>query len=77
MRLSNGNTLTHSFGAMEPLAAVRVYIELNRTDGQDGAFSLMTPFPRRVFSLEDMEKPLKELGQYYVQYKLTVRYWSC
>ncbi|XP_784876.1 UBX domain-containing protein 1 [Strongylocentrotus purpuratus] len=62
VRLSNGSTITQSFGAMEPLAAVRVYIELNRTDGQTGAFSLMTPFPRKVFTSEDMEKPLKELG---------------
>ncbi|XP_054758194.2 UBX domain-containing protein 1-like [Lytechinus pictus] len=62
IRQTNGSAITQSFGAMEPLAAVRVYIELNRTDGQTGAFSLMTPFPRKIFTLEDMEKPLKELG---------------
>ncbi|XP_071507228.1 UBX domain-containing protein 1-like [Diadema antillarum] len=62
IRLSNGSALTQSFGAMEPLAAVRVYVELNRTDGQSGPFSLMTPFPRKIFTSEDMEKPLKELG---------------
>jgi hypothetical protein len=54
--------LTQSFQAKEPLAAVRVYIEMNRTDGQ-GQFSLMTTFPRKVFSDEDMDKPLSELGE--------------
>ncbi|XP_076359280.1 UBX domain-containing protein 1-B-like isoform X3 [Tachypleus tridentatus] len=61
IRLSNGQTLTNSFGASESLAAVRLYIELNRTDG-NLPFSLMTTFPRTVFTEEDMQKPLKALG---------------
>ncbi|KAK7492298.1 hypothetical protein BaRGS_00016395 [Batillaria attramentaria] len=61
IRLTNGQALTQSFSAKEPLAAVRVYIEMNRTDG-NGPFSLMTSFPRKVFSTEDMEKPLNQLG---------------
>lgn len=43
------------------LAAVRVYIELNRSDG-DEPFSLMTTFPRKVFTDEDYELPLEQLG---------------
>lgn len=46
------------------LAAVRVYIELNRTDG-DAPFCLMTSFPRKVFSSDDYEKPLDQLGNIY------------
>ncbi|XP_013788689.2 UBX domain-containing protein 1-B-like [Limulus polyphemus] len=61
IRLTNGQTLTNSFGASEALAAVRLYIELNRTDG-GLPFSLMTTFPRKVFTEEDMQKPLKALG---------------
>lgn len=43
------------------LAAVRVYIEVNRTDG-DTPFSLMTSFPRKMFTNDDYEKPLDQLG---------------
>ncbi|KAK3092477.1 hypothetical protein FSP39_003382, partial [Pinctada imbricata] len=61
IRLTNGQALTHTFSAREPLAAVRLYIETNRTDGA-GQFSLMTTFPRKVFQGEDFEKPLDILG---------------
>lgn len=61
IRLTNGQALTHSFGSKEELAAVRLYIEMNRTDGH-GPFNLMTSFPRKVFSEQDMEKPLFDLG---------------
>ncbi|ERL89819.1 hypothetical protein D910_07179 [Dendroctonus ponderosae] len=56
-----GKTLSQSFGAKEPLSAVRLYIEMNRTDG-DGPFKLMTSFPRKVFSTDDYDKPLDTLG---------------
>ncbi|ESO86202.1 hypothetical protein LOTGIDRAFT_207116 [Lottia gigantea] len=61
IRLTNGQALTQSFQAKESLAAVRLYIEMNRTDGS-GSFSLMTSFPRKVFTAEDMDKPLDLLG---------------
>ncbi|XP_071963647.1 UBX domain-containing protein 1-like [Antedon mediterranea] len=61
IRLTDGSTLTNSFEAKEPLAAVRVYIEVNRKDSK-APFSLMTPFPRKVFTDEDMTKPLHQLG---------------
>ncbi|XP_050843948.1 UBX domain-containing protein 1 isoform X2 [Serinus canaria] len=59
-----------SFRAREPLAAVRLFVELHRGPGGTGGgtggdtepFSLRTAFPRRLFTEEDMEKPLQELG---------------
>ncbi|XP_014291107.1 UBX domain-containing protein 1 [Halyomorpha halys] len=61
IRLLNGESLTQTFGIKEQLSAVRLYIELNRTDG-DGGFSLMTTFPRKVFVEDDYDKPLDVLG---------------
>ncbi|XP_012258418.2 UBX domain-containing protein 1 [Athalia rosae] len=61
IRLTNGQALTQTFGCKEQLSAVRLYIEMNRTDGS-GAFNLMTTFPRKVFTEEDFEKPLDILG---------------
>uniref|UniRef100_A0A8B9PKR7 UBX domain protein 1 n=1 Tax=Apteryx owenii TaxID=8824 RepID=A0A8B9PKR7_APTOW len=61
VRLLDGTSLTQTFKAKEQLAAVRLYVELNRKDGEE-PFSLLTTFPRRVFTEEDMEKPLQELG---------------
>lgn len=61
IRLTNGSTLTHTFGAKEPLAAVRLYVQINRTD-EAGPFTLMTPFPRHVFGPDDFDKPLDLLG---------------
>lgn len=63
VRLPDGRALTQSFRAREPLAAVRLFVELQREPGNlPEAFSLRTAFPRRLFTDEDMEKPLQELG---------------
>ena len=67
IRLPNGSALTNSFGVSEQLAAVRLYVELNRKDGSNTPFTLMTTFPKKVFNEEDMEKPLKELGEKAVE----------
>lgn len=61
IRLTNGENLKQTFGAKEPLSAVRLFVEMHRTDGK-GPFSLMTTFPRKVFSPEDYDKPLDFLG---------------
>ncbi|XP_075224027.1 UBX domain-containing protein 1-like [Lycorma delicatula] len=61
IRLTNGQALTHTFGAKEQLSAVRLYIELNRTDGE-GPFGLMTNFPKKIFTDDDYDKPLDILG---------------
>ncbi|XP_069036362.1 UBX domain-containing protein 1 [Lepisosteus oculatus] len=61
VRLLDGSALTAVFKAQEPLAAVRVYVQLNGGAGPED-FLLLTPYPRRVFTEDDMEKPLRELG---------------
>ena len=58
--------MIQTFGAQEQLAAVRLYIDLNRTDGVNDPYTLMTTFPKRVFSLEDYDKPLSMLGKHFV-----------
>ena len=51
------------FNVKEQLAAVRLYIELNRTDAATARdFRLQTNFPRKIFSEADYEKPLDTLG---------------
>ncbi|RZF44503.1 hypothetical protein LSTR_LSTR002276 [Laodelphax striatellus] len=62
IRLTNGTALTHTFGSKEQLAAVRLFIHLNRKDGNTREFSLMTNFPKKVFTEEDYDKPLDVLG---------------
>ncbi|XP_059811288.1 UBX domain-containing protein 1 isoform X1 [Hypanus sabinus] len=61
IRLLDGTQLTQSFKSREQLAAVRLYVQLQQQESNDN-FNLMTSFPRKVFSEEDMEKPLQELG---------------
>jgi len=62
LRLPSGKTLIQTFGVSEPLAAVRLYIELNRDDGTQGTFNLMTSFPRKVYQGDDYDMPLEALG---------------
>ncbi|KAG8437906.1 hypothetical protein GDO86_008557 [Hymenochirus boettgeri] len=62
VRLLDGSSLSQTFCAREQLAAVRLYVELNWPGGPQGPFNLLTSFPRRVFTEDDMEKPLQELG---------------
>ncbi|XP_075426197.1 UBX domain-containing protein 1 isoform X2 [Ascaphus truei] len=62
VRLLDGSALSQTFRAREQLAAVRLYVELNWPEGPAGPFNLLTSFPRRVFTEDDMEKPLQELG---------------
>lgn len=63
IRLTNGKALVHKFQAKEPLSAVKLYIELNRTD-EPGPFNLMVNFPKKVFVTEDYDKPLDVLGKF-------------
>jgi len=62
VRQTNGQPLVHTFGAKESLAAVRLYLEINRTDGVTGDVKLMTNFPKKIFSDEDYENSLENLG---------------
>ncbi|KAK5980325.1 UBX domain-containing protein 1 SAPK substrate protein 1 [Trichostrongylus colubriformis] len=60
VRLPSGQAVRQSFGASEPLSAVRLWLEINHSDGMP--FSLLMPFPRKLITEEDYDKPLKELG---------------
>ncbi|XP_062856748.1 UBX domain-containing protein 1 [Trichomycterus rosablanca] len=62
IRLLDGSALVAVFKAQEPLAAVRVYVQMNSSDEQPQDFTLLSPYPRRVYTELDMEKPLRELG---------------
>lgn len=61
IRLTDGKTMVEKFKASEQLAVVRCWVETNRTDEQ-GPFNLMTTFPRKVYTEDDMMKTLKDLG---------------
>lgn len=60
VRLQDGSTLVETFDAKEQLSAVRLFIQLKQN--ADRPFSLMTTFPRKVYTDEDYEKPLEALG---------------
>jgi len=62
IRQANGQAIVHSFGVKEPLAAVRLYVEMNRTDGSTGPIKFMTNFPKKVFAEDDYENTLENLG---------------
>ncbi|KAM3866499.1 UBX domain-containing protein 1 [Diretmus argenteus] len=62
VRMLDGSVLTAVFKAQEPLAAVRVYVQMNGNTPEGQDFTLLSPYPRHEYSELDMEKPLKELG---------------
>ncbi|XP_070692628.1 UBX domain-containing protein 1 [Pempheris klunzingeri] len=62
VRLLDGSTITTVFKAQEPLAAVRVYVQMNSNTPEGQDFTLLSPYPRHIYTELDMEKPLKELG---------------
>lgn len=61
IRMLNGETVVQPFGVNEMLAAVRIFVQLNRPDCQF-PFTFSTSYPRKVFSDEDMVTPLQQLG---------------
>lgn len=63
LRLPDGKTLSHTFGAKEQLAAVRLFLQLNAQEfSQDNSYKMMTTFPKKIFTMEDYDKPLDTLG---------------
>ncbi|XP_076015787.1 UBX domain-containing protein 1 [Genypterus blacodes] len=62
VRLFDGSAITAVFKAQEPLAAVRVYVQMNSNMAEGQDFTMLSPYPRHVYTELDMEKPLKELG---------------
>lgn len=68
----DGSTITAVFKAQEPLAAVRVYVQMNGNTPEGQDFTLLSPYPRHVYTELDMEKPLKELGKHWS----TEQFWN-
>lgn len=60
--MPDGSAITQQFGAKEQLSAVRLFIQMKNYFGCDQPFSLMTNFPKKIFTEEDYEKPLDSLG---------------
>jgi hypothetical protein len=61
VRQTNGASMVHIFKASEQLAAVRLWVEMNRTDSSD-KFQLMQTFPKKIFTDEEMFRSLSDLG---------------
>ncbi|CAB3408308.1 unnamed protein product [Caenorhabditis bovis] len=59
IRLLDGKVIKQQFKAKEPLAMVRAWIDTNY--GAALPYKMLTPFPRRVFTNEDMGAPLNQL----------------
>ncbi|CAH1957889.1 unnamed protein product [Acanthoscelides obtectus] len=62
IRLADGSLVQHTFGAKEPLSAVRLFVEMKAGAGAQGVVNLMTNFPKKIFHADDYEKPLETLG---------------
>jgi len=62
IRQTNGQPLVTSFGVKEQLAAVRLYVQMHRTDGVESPVRLQTNFPKKVFVDEDYDNSLENLG---------------
>ncbi|KAM3722078.1 UBX domain-containing protein [Dirofilaria immitis] len=63
VRLLNGSIIKEKFKSDEPLSHIRLWVEMQGKDTMDGIpFTLMTPFPRKIFTDEDMAVPIKILG---------------
>lgn len=60
VRLTNGETIQGSFDSYQLLRDVKNFVDLQRTDG-NWEFQLAVPFPRKVFTEEDMDKTLSKL----------------
>lgn len=66
IRLPDGSNITNTFLAKEQLAAVRLFVQLNRKDQlppgtSPSSFNLLMP-PNAPFTEEDMDRPLIDLG---------------
>ncbi|VDN05198.1 unnamed protein product [Thelazia callipaeda] len=64
VRLFDGSVIKEKFKSDEPLSHVRLWVEMNDKNltMKGTPFTLMTPFPRKIFTEEDMEAPIKAHG---------------
>ena len=56
-----GGALVHTFKATDTLVEVQRHVMLHQS-APNTPFSLMTTFPKRVFTANDMDSTLKDLG---------------
>ncbi|ESQ38939.1 hypothetical protein EUTSA_v10001393mg [Eutrema salsugineum] len=61
IRLPDGSSLQEKFSVTSILRMVKDYVNSNQTIGL-GAYDLAIPYPRKVYSDQDLEKSLSELG---------------
>lgn len=61
IRLPNGASLQRKFAMTDTLKSVKNYVDENQTSGL-GLYNLAVPYPRKVFSEQDMNSVLSELG---------------
>ena len=62
IRLLGGGAIVHEFSASSKLDEVQRFVESQATSPQ-GNCMLMTSFPKHVFTREEADKTLQELGQ--------------
>ncbi|XP_023640631.1 plant UBX domain-containing protein 11 isoform X2 [Capsella rubella] len=61
IRLPDGANLQEKFSVTSILRIVKDYVDSNQTTGL-GAYDLAVPYPRRVYTDQDLDKSLSEVG---------------
>lgn len=61
IRLPDGTSFVETFDKNEQLAAVRLFLQLKLVNESLDAFTMMTTFPRKVFTSDDYELTLEKL----------------
>ena len=64
IRCFGGQVLTQTFKPSDTLVDVNKYILMNRSGDNLLPYTLMTNFPKKTFSSDDMSKSLQELGKF-------------
>ena len=63
-RLPSGPPVVQSFKAKEPLSAVTLWLSLHHPPADPSLSPVFsTPYPRKIFTEEDFERPLDLLGE--------------
>ncbi|KAK9082742.1 hypothetical protein Scep_029213 [Stephania cephalantha] len=61
IRLLDGRNLQEKFSVTDTLRSIKDYVDRNQSSGI-GSYDLAIPYPRKVFSEEDLSKTLSELA---------------
>ncbi|KDP42865.1 hypothetical protein JCGZ_23807 [Jatropha curcas] len=71
IRLPSGVSLQDKFSVGSTLRMIKDYVDRNQ-EGSIGSYDLAIPYPRKVFSNEDLSKSLSELGLFNRQALIVV-----